>query len=222
MKGIWITSYIICAGFMIYMSFMTVNNYLEWETVVKTEYILEIPTKFPSISFCNINPFYSASSSSFVQGLMARNNLTQANYLNYKASFAQLEFRYIIGLNILSDQVPSFAKPTFGLQISDMLLDCNYNLVSCSASDFTWYFDPLYGNCYTFNGGKNASGQTVDDKVSVKAGLVNSFNMELFLGNPTDPFSLSVSNGIHLEVHNKSHRPFFYKGKNHRIIYISL
>ena len=209
-KFIWITCFLISAGFMTYMIYLTVNNYLQWETVVKTEYILEIPTKFPSISFCNINP-YSEYSSAFIQGLMLESNTTQSNFLDVHFSYAILEFRYIIGLNILSDHIPSFAKPTFGLQLSDMLLDCNYNLEPCTADDFTWYYDPFYGNCYTFNGGKNASGP---DRVSTKAGLVNSFNMELFLSNPTDPFTLSVSNGIHLEVHNKSNRPFFYKGES--------
>lgn len=213
-KSLWLICFIISAGWMVYMIYLTMNNYLNWETVVKTEYILEIPTKFPTISFCNVNPFMTLNSDAIVQTVLAASNLTQENYYDVNFSFKMLEFRYIIGLNILSNKWPVQEKHVFGLQIEDMLLDCNFNLQPCTADDFSWYFDPLYGNCYTFNGGKNASGHEIPDKISTKAGLVNGFSMELFLGNPTDPNTLSVSNGIHLQVHNKTDRPFFFKGSH--------
>lgn len=211
-KVLWLICLIISAGWMTYMIYMTMDNYLSWETVVKTEYILEIPTKFPTISFCNANPFLTPLSVDLVHSIMNATQLTRENYLDVHFSFALLEFRYIIGLNILSDKVPAQYKPFYSMQLEDMLLDCNYNLKQCTVDDFSWFFDPLYGNCYSFNGGRNASGQVVEDKISTKGGLVNGFQMELFLGSPIDPYTISVSNGIHLQVHNKTDRPFFYKG----------
>lgn len=211
-KVLWLICFLISAGWMTYMIYMTMANYLSWETVVKTEYILEIPTKFPTISFCNANPFMTPYSDALVHRIMNDTGLTKENFLDVHCLMGLLKFRYIIGLNILSDQVPAQMKPMFGMQLDEMLIDCNFNLKGCTVNDFTWFFDPLYGNCYTFNGGRNASGHLVDDRVSTKGGLVNGFEMELFLGYPTDPYTLSVANGIHLQVHNKTDRPFFYKG----------
>ena len=33
----------------------------------------------------------------------------------------------------------------------DTLINCYFKNKPCSHKDFTWYFDPFYGNCYQFN-----------------------------------------------------------------------
>lgn len=144
-RVLWFICFLISAAWMTYMIYLTMDNYLSWETVVKTEYILEIPTKFPAISFCNVNPFMTNYSDALVRSVMDASNLTKENYFDIHFSFTLQSFRYIIGLNILSNHVPEQMKSMFGLQLKDMLLDCNFNLQTCSVDDFTWFFDPLYG-----------------------------------------------------------------------------
>ena len=34
----------------------------------------------------------------------------------------------------------------------------------------------------------------------------------MYVGDPTDPLALSTSNGVHITVHNKSARPYFFDG----------
>jgi hypothetical protein len=48
--------------------------------------------------------------------------------------------------------------------------------------------------------------------VSTKAGSINGLTMELFVGEPNDPKSLSTSTGIHMVVHNKSTQVYFIDG----------
>ena len=47
-----------------------ITDYLEYDTVSKIEYITEIPTKFPTISFCNINPLMTNASQQVIEDLL--------------------------------------------------------------------------------------------------------------------------------------------------------
>ena len=38
-----------------------------------------------------------------------------------------------------------------GHNFKDTLINCYFKNKPCSHKDFTWYFDPFYGNCYQFN-----------------------------------------------------------------------
>ena len=53
-----------------YMVIIGVSDYLEYDTVSKIEYITEIPTKFPTISFCNTNALITNVSEKIVEDLL--------------------------------------------------------------------------------------------------------------------------------------------------------
>ncbi len=42
------------------------------------------------------------------------------------------------------------AKKKLSHSLEDMLANCSFNDQQCSANDFTWYFDPYYGNYWMF------------------------------------------------------------------------
>ena len=72
----------------------------------------------------------------------------------------------------------------------------------------------LFRSCFSFNSGKNSSGMTVKDKFSTKAGSLFGLQLELFVGNPTNPHSYAFVNGIHVLVHNKTDKPTYLLGVN--------
>ena len=76
------------------------------------------------------------------------------------------------------------------------------------------YFILFYilSSCYKFNSGRNANGQEIPDRISTKAGKINGLSIELFTDDPTDLRSLSLMSGVHLTIHNKSFRPYFFDG----------
>lgn len=49
-------------------------------------------------------------------------------------------------------------------------------------------------------------------KKSTKPGSVNGFILELFIYEPVNQSTLSISNGVHLIVHNQTKAPSFYEG----------
>jgi len=90
---------------------------------------------------------------------------------------------------------------SLGFRINDILISCYFNGQSCSGSDFSWFFDFNYGNCYTFN--NNA---TNIKKIS-KAGPSYGLQLELFTGIPGLQDLLASERGIYLAVTNNSALP---------------
>ena len=52
-----------------------------------------------------------------------------------------------------SDYLNDTEKKKLGYPFEDMLIDCKFEANTCSASEFEWYYDYNYGNCYRFNSG---------------------------------------------------------------------
>jgi len=64
----------------------------------------------------------------------------------------------------------------------DVLVLCSFNGQPCSPSDFIWKWNPLYGNCYVFNSGFNASGSRVSYKESVLPGALSGLQLVAYVG----------------------------------------
>jgi hypothetical protein len=77
-----------------------------------------------------------------------------------------------------------------------MLISCTFNSIECSASDFSWYFDTYFGNCFTFNGtGRNQISQS---------GKLNGLKMELFVGQAVTVEQVARINGLHIFIFNET------------------
>lgn len=69
-------------------------------------------------------------------------------------------------------------------------------------------------SCYSFNRGLNSNNEPIRDKFSTKAGSIYGLQLELFIGNPSDPNSLAFVNGLRIFVHNKTEKPTYLFGVN--------
>jgi hypothetical protein len=72
-------------------------------------------------------------------------------------------------------------KKRIAHNLEDILIDCKFNYQKCSASDFVWHFDPLFGNCYVFNSGYNSTGDPIELKQSSVAGVLFGLQVILYL-----------------------------------------
>jgi hypothetical protein len=102
-------------------------------------------------------------------------------------------------------------KQLFGFYpISDVILSCHFNTFICDLSDFEWYYDSYYGNCYTFNrilGKQNKPVKTIS-----KNGNRNGLIMEVYIGQPEQAPSMITQSGVHLTIHNNSVVPSLHEG----------
>lgn len=42
-------------------------------------------------------------------------------------------------------------RKSFAHNLNDTLVECRFNNEKCTALDFEWSFERIYGNCYSFN-----------------------------------------------------------------------
>lgn len=77
LKLFWIVCLLGATGVCAWMVSLSIIDYFDYETVSKTETVLEIPTTFPTVSFCNINPFVTNYSLQFVEDLFVKNGVAK-------------------------------------------------------------------------------------------------------------------------------------------------
>lgn len=154
---VWIVCFLTSAVACVYMIIQNFVTYLAFETVSKSEKVHLTATDFPAVTLCNINPFLTNESIGFVNEIILKNKLLDEENLTVSYYYLTAQeysfFRFFVGTNALDPTRNDSFRKSLGPDISDMLLSCSFNMIECSADDFTWYFDSLYGNCFTFNSG---------------------------------------------------------------------
>ena len=74
-----------------------------------------------------------------------------------------------------------------GFYLTQILAACKFQGQTCQMSDFYWYHNYYYGNCFRFNGGNNLGNQSKADytfydyeiKQSSRVGWRNGLQLEL-------------------------------------------
>ena len=211
LKIIWIIFFLISTGFCLFLVFKSITTYLEFEITTKIKYIYEPKSVFPAITICNKNPLLTDYAKNMLRDVTKRNNLTDLfDTTENKIESDPTLFSIVVGLGLLyakSEYLNETEKKKLGYSMDDMLIDCNFEVESCTSNDFVWYYDYNYGNCYRFNSGKNQKGEPVDLKVSKQAGKFNGLKIILFLPNNDVVQTFSLSNGLHIMINNQSFLP---------------
>ena len=212
-KILWALCFLASVSFCSYMVFKIVADFLNYETVSKIERITEIESKFPTISFCNVNPFTTSESEQLLLSFVPAN-----------VSLNDLDFRTKYGLIVLANrdaQVNSF-NPEFGdanrkklgYNLSKILISCVFDDEPCSADDFEWYYDLSFGNCYRFNSGRSQKGRPIEQKKTKKPGPKDGLLIQLFNIPSQNKISSVLSEGLVLFIHNQSISPSASMGVN--------
>ena len=109
---------------------------------------------------------------------------------------------------IYTDNIRKSLSPN----LTDFLITCTFGLGDCKEDDFDWYYDLMYGNCFTFNNGRNFMGQNVQIRSSSQAGMFFGFKFQLYVGNPLNVDKQIQSSGVHIFIHNRTNKPHYYEG----------
>lgn len=194
--------------------------------------INEYPTYFPVITLCNLNYFTSNYSIDFLKAAAMSNNLPDIfNSSAYEPSeFYQLQYTYLFTgyASVVDQNLTREEIENLGYSMEDMLLSCSFDTVSCSYTDFAWFFHPKYGlvskngsrlnlylrtvyllkrNCYQFNSGRNMNGESVPFKRVLQTGSSGGFTAELFVGLPKMLEVLATNFGLIVFVHDVNTSP---------------
>jgi hypothetical protein len=205
-KILWTVCFSVALGFCLYMVYNGFIDYFKYETVSKTEYITEIPSIFPTVSICSVNPLSTADAQSLVEkklneiGYDPTKNLS-LGIINYLGSSNMLA--------LLEASNPDYGdenRRKLGLNIESFMF-CFYDEAKCLISETQWYFDPVLGNCYRFNSGFGSTGHSIPLKETIKPGVTNGLIIYIYLENAANKYSFASSEGLRVFIHNSSANP---------------
>jgi hypothetical protein len=196
-KIAWILFFIGSTSICLNLIITAILSFLKYKTVTNIETITEIPARFPIITICNLNQLQTNNTFDFIQRY---SNLTQNNLVK--------TFQLMSELSSYNDTF----KKSVSYPFNESLLSCMINTNNCSPSDFEWSFDPIYGNCYSFNTGFNSSGNSINLIKISKAGNINGLRLELFIGNPKNIPKFIQTFGYHVIIQKQKNKITFNEG----------
>lgn len=186
----WILALATSAAICSYLVYSTVFDYLSYPTTTSVRLVQEVPAQFPAISFCNLNRFNLADETvkqtfdTFAKNAVINPESVEVSIRSIVKSIKS----YMFNMN-------NTQKMNLGYKIEDMLLFCLYDLTVCNASDFEWFYNFEYGNCFRFN--------SDGSKFISKSGSRFSLQLSLVLGDGTSNHSIySTEKGLRILVNN--------------------
>jgi hypothetical protein len=192
---IWLFILLGSTGGTFYFISKSIIDYLSYDVVSQTNIVNEIPTQFPTVTFCDNNPFLTSESQSFMELTSKQNNLSTSSWSNVLI---------LTKLHATSTLVTDIQRKTFGLE-KNQIIECSFSNRECK-NDLNWYWSWEYGNCWQFNSGLNLTNQKGEFKSSTRNGKNFGLKVTLFLYNKNNLIS-SLENGLVVFVHNSSFRP---------------
>jgi hypothetical protein len=196
----YISVFIISATYCVFSVWISFHKYFQFDSITSIEIVTENPVNFPAVTFCNINKLNATLAETFLNGaLNEENNIFNIeDYVNEYHSYLY-DITDYFRLKVLSIQNDEHRR-SIGFELKDMLLQCNFNWISCDADDFTYFFDNTYGNCFTFNS-KNETNQ------SRLPGPNYGLSVDFFVGDPDIHSKYEFAYGIIVIVHNQTAKP---------------
>jgi hypothetical protein len=162
----WMIVVFICASYALVTFIETEKLFFNNDVNLAFEKYQDLPNKFPAITICNSNPFYEQYAFSYLEDKFNfYHDYGSYNYLPEKQQlhFSNLLIDLISRINQLKRTLINDLNETelssMGYDLdSALLISCQYNGNLCSEKngDFKRFWNNIYGNCYTFNGGNNS------------------------------------------------------------------
>jgi hypothetical protein len=144
----YLCCFLATASYCVFSVSSSIRNYYKYDTVTSLKVIEESPTHFTAMSFCSLKRLNKISSKDFISDYLNKMN-SSINYL--KEIFGEYyEITPLKMSNSEFNQSEEFRR-SIGFESDDMLLQCNFKWIPWSKSDINYLYDPIYGNCFTFN-----------------------------------------------------------------------
>ncbi len=192
----WIMFFFCSTGFCLYFIIQSTSEYFKYETTVSITRIEEMPTIFPAVTVCSLNPFYDVNEYLKHHPDLEK-SLNDREYLNDECFNIETDFdptelikcsktnnvflekfvdkiqRYIAN----DEELNETSRFYLGYFLNDMAFSCEYNGGNCVKTtvldEIVIHWNNKYGNCYTFN-----SGDLVEAKKTNEKGGTRGLNVE--------------------------------------------
>jgi hypothetical protein len=172
---------LIAHGLAAYNAIDLITSYFNYDVATTIRYINELPAVFPKVTICNQNRFTTKYAYEYLKNM--NSGLLDLSEIK-NSSRNDAKFKFQIFDNVLKGIMSNMSnaeKQKFSHAISDILISCQFNSLACTEHDFTWEYDPFFGNCWSFNSGFNSTGNQVDLRHTNIVGPLYGLKLELYM-----------------------------------------
>jgi hypothetical protein len=151
---IWFFCILASIAYCLYIMLQSTLTYFSYATLTSMEQARETPIHFPTVAFCNLNPFDENFAVAYITNhseqfkeyaCLATYSCTNPGEIRRKMIS---KFKRVLA----NDNATIGVRSTFGFNLNSSLFLCEFNGIKCFDSNFTRIWDNRYGFCYTFNG----------------------------------------------------------------------
>ena len=201
----WAVCLLVGVALTIYLIVQNVIAYFEYQVITESRINIKAPISFPKVTVCNLDPFTTNESISFLAELI-KSDYNYSTSLNNTQSISDLDLVNYYILNkpdfqskALYAAYKSGKRFLFGYSYSSFVKRCKFEsfLFEATDIDLELTYDTEYGNCYTFN-----SNKTKPILTSKKAGKLYGLQLELVVGKPDYYESFASSSGVRVFIYN--------------------
>ena len=207
LRIIWILCFLVSLGYCVDQLISFIITYSQFYVISNYKNLYEVPTEFPTVDICNLNPYDGNQLRRFASNLNLINNSQIIKNIYFIQEIENLteNFKSYIEYSFQNDTYLLYLAGFFFYQ---MLISCQYNNQPCLSTDFQYYHNYHYGSCYSFNIGYDFWNNPAQIRDSIKAGAQYGLQLELFVGDPYLQQLYTYSSGIKVLIRNKSSIPF--------------
>ncbi|RNA25225.1 acid-sensing ion channel 1-like isoform X1 [Brachionus plicatilis] len=199
LRYFWTVAFLVFFSYCMYSVVLIIFTYLQFNVIVRMQIVQTYNAEFPAVTFCNINPydFTIGENLKNVTKLLNESFLYAENF-NSKRCDTQMN-------NVLNVELPNL----HGFSLDKLLISCQYDGKPCDPNNFFPQRAFYFGNCYTFNYGKNSTGHQVPIEKSKRPGTINGLKLKLFVGAPEYQPCWEYRFGALIVVHNRTSPPLY-------------
>ena len=143
----WSISLIAFAGIMVYFITTAILAYFEYPTQTSITTIVEWPQAFPAVTICNYSPIrYDRFIHDFLNYTNSLNLTNKTSTDDFTPDQAMYVYNFLIDKMNRNESITEYLY-----SLDSMLIYGDFNGLSCTATNFTWFLSATHGLCYTFN-----------------------------------------------------------------------
>ena len=196
---IWLLILLGSTGATYYLIVTSLMDFLRFEATSQINIVNEMPVKFPTVTFCDNNPFSSIHAQYLMQNISVNFNTTDKGLVfkltKYLASYKKFQIE-----NFPNER----SKKLLG---SPLEIGCYFRGKDCQEY-LTWYWSFNYGNCIRFNSGVNTASNKRIDVINVTSkGKDNGLDVWVCSLLNRNKYFLSGGRGLVVYVHNNTFKP---------------
>jgi hypothetical protein len=171
--------------------------------------------EFPTVTFCNSNPFTTRKAQSLIKNVSLNWLNTNIDTFNFLDSLQQMPTaieltKMFAASHLYTDEM----RKELGFSLINNAFQFSFNGQDLNKTQFHWYYSYDYGNCFQFNSGLDQENNVIQLKESLAEGEAHSLQVAVFIQNQNLYMIPSYSNGLKVFIHNHTFEPSSSEGVN--------